>query len=109
VHEEQQLLEKSADWWKYLPSLVAHTLIDNIWAYQQGKADGALEEYKKFDEDDDSTLKLIAAERALCALAEARVADLERQLRRRARGEKVEVCAGVAPTASRAGNKRARD
>jgi hypothetical protein len=39
-HCEQQLLAESADWWKYLPSLVAHTLIDSAWAYQEGKADG---------------------------------------------------------------------
>jgi hypothetical protein len=33
------ILAESADWWNYLPSLVAHTLMDSAWAYQEGKAD----------------------------------------------------------------------
>ena len=108
-HCEQQLLAESADWWKYLPSLVAHTLIDSAWAYQEGKADGVSEVSESMREDEDKQVQISVLLQEKNALLEARVAQLERQLRQQARGEKVAVPAGLAPRATHSGSKRARD
>ena len=96
------------DWFKYLPGLVVHTLIDNIWSYEQGKADGVSEVSEAIGEDEDRDVRIDVQQVQLIALLKARIADLERQLRRQARGEKVESSASMAPPAPRAGGKRAR-
>jgi hypothetical protein len=95
-------LAKSVDWYKYLPGLVAHTLIDNIWAYQEGKADGVSEVSEAMGEDEDQHVRYSVLLLENNALMKARIADLERQLRHKARGEKVQTSASIAPSAPRA-------
>lgn len=107
-HGEHLSLAESVDWHKYLPGLVVHTLIDNIWSYEQGKADGVSEVSEAIGEDEDRDVRIDVQQVQLIALLKARISDLERQLRRQARGEKVESSASIAPPAPRAGDKRAR-
>ena len=60
-------------------------------------------------EDEDKQVQISVLLQEKNALLEARVAQLERQLRQQARGEKVAVPAGLAPRATHSGSKRARD
>ena len=82
-------LAESSDWWQTVPFLVAHTLIDHSWMYQQGKEDGAAQvrEAVPEDADEDEYDRLLQAKEHHIILLESKVALLERQLKLQARGE----------------------
>ena len=112
-------LDKSNDWWRMLPSLVAHTLIDHSWQYHQGKEDGAVqimdatrkELALKEEADEDECASLLALKEQQIILLETRVAALERQLKLQARGETLPKAVGWRGSAFRGqeeASKRAR-
>ena len=112
-------LDKSNDWWRMLPSLVAHTLIDHSWQYHQGKEDGAVqimdamrkELALKEEADEDECASLLALKEQQIILLETRIAALERQLKLQARGEALPKAVGwrgIAFRLQEEASKRAR-